>query len=622
MSYLNVPRLHFSGRFQADPSTVNNNDANWDPNTQLSNDRTADGWVYWNPNGTHNWKLIDCVVRGAANDQGQFSAPGSDPIIGATVLSAGKYPAKLVDLDPDNQGVSQIWGLQIQIYIPDPTDPTKPPLASVTASMPPTAFGDLWSRATNSPFPGMPTMSAAFQAVLTNIVWFNESASPLLMALKLASPDALSIRFNVDSYQPSANQENFTFGRVVGTIGPVLANEAPRSTPRRLAPVYSTPSQNGSYLSILSTYGPAGAAWDSKRSVLILDLGNCIPTVWSRPAQGPSVPKDGWPLVSSLLQITCGGSVIGTTSLTGLKSGEGPQNPTPGTQLPGTFTVNTDTYMTYAGVVEITVPPNQVQQVLSNALTLTQLDVNQTAVQEDSAGRYVDVDVPFFRMNPGDKLPVTLWATQFGQPWANVTLPLGLAPAGPSGNGGPWNNDDPQSAVTFSPAVPVTGALGTVTVTLTASNPGTPRTYSDGNPGPDGQVYGISSFTPIPGQPPQLPPVLWPALGQIFLFAGAPINVLVFSSYPMPSEPTWIEHVGPILSNYARMYPYMKGIIDLGDYDTVVSNAKAIHHVLNLPPEDPHHMPIVRDLSGDKLKMINQWMTNGMPKFPIVTPVA
>ena len=180
--------------------------------------------MYWNPNGTHNWIVTDCTVRGAATGAGSFDEPTRDPIIGARVRSAGSYPAKLVDLDPDNQCVSQIWGLQLEISIPDPTDSTKT-LASVTASLPPTGFGDLWNRSTNAPKPGMPTMSAAFQGVLQNIAWVNASASPLLAALQAVSPNALSIRFTVDSYQPDSNQSNFTFGRIVGTIGPPAAGE-------------------------------------------------------------------------------------------------------------------------------------------------------------------------------------------------------------------------------------------------------------------------------------------------------------------------------------------------------------------------------------------------------------
>ncbi len=592
MSYLNIPRLHFAGKFQADPSTVNNNDNNWDPRTTLSNDRNAPGWVYWNPNGTHNWKLVECAVRGAANDKGQFTAPSSDPIIGAQVLSAGNYPAKLVDLDPDNQGLSQIWGLHVQVSIADPTDRTKV-LASVAGKMPPTAFGDLWNRAANAPRPGMPTMSASFQAVLEEVTWVNASASPILAALQKISPTSLSIRFTVDSYQPNSNERNFTYGRVVGTIGPVFSSDAPRSTSRRLAPVFAGPP------SIMSSFGPAGAAWDAKRNVLILDLGNCMPTNGVPPASGPSVPENGWPVIASTLQLTIGGA--SASSAIRLKSGADFLAGRTAATLP-TFSFDTSTYLNYAGIVEIPVPPDQVPQLLASPLTLTNVSVSPPviAVQEEPEGRYVDVDVPFFRLNPGDSGQVTLWATKFGQPWKGASLSLALDGVTPAGNGGPWNNSDPQNALALSSNTATTDATGAAKVTLAASDPGTPRMYPDGNPGPDGQVYWVTGP--------------WAAWGQIFLFSGAPINVLLFSAYPMPPQPNWDEHVGPILSNYARMYPYMKGIMDIGDYATVVQNASAIGKVLNLPQSNPHHMPIVRDLSRDKLAMINHWLANGMPK--------
>ncbi len=35
MSYLGYPRLHFSGRFQADPSTVNNDPAHFDAHVRV-----------------------------------------------------------------------------------------------------------------------------------------------------------------------------------------------------------------------------------------------------------------------------------------------------------------------------------------------------------------------------------------------------------------------------------------------------------------------------------------------------------------------------------------------------------------------------------------------------------
>jgi len=622
MSYLNVPRLHFTGRFQADPSTVNNNDDNWNPATQLSDNPEDPGWVYWNPNGTHNWIITDCTVRGAATAAaGPFDSPLIDSVIGAHVRSTSTYPAKLVDLDPDDQCVSQIWGLQLEVAILDPTDATKT-VASVAASLPPTAFGDLWNRAMNAKKTGMPTMCAAFQGVLQDVTWVNAAASPLLAALKAVSPDALSIRFNVDSYQSDANQSNFTFGRVVGTIGPAAANEAPRSTPRRLAPVSFTAGPPAP--SIFSTYGPAGAAWDAARNVLILDLGNCVPTNATPPAGQPSVPDAGWPIDARTLHVTIPGPSVSPRPRPPVKSGLGALLGLGAPSVIGSIDFTLATYLTYAGVVEVPVSTPLVSFLASQPLTLTDATNPSTpivAAREDLLGRYVDVDVPFFRFDPGDTGQVTLWATRFGQPWVGASLDVGLVPVvgapppggangpGPSQNGGPWPNVWPTNALSLSSSTITTGTSGTGVLTLTASDPGTPRTYPApaAAPGPDGQVYWITGS--------------WANWGMIFLFpgmgvtdppGGAPINVLVFSKYTAPSNPTWDSDVGPILQTYARMFPYMMGIIDLGDYDTVKQNAQAIQHVLNLPRTDPHHMPVVRDLSQDKLAMINTWFKQGM----------
>lgn len=609
MSYLNVPRIHFAGNFQADPSTVNNNNANFDPTVQLKNepanpDDPNNTSVYWNPFGTHNWMFANCMVRGVVDDRGQFHGQGADPLVGATVGSANPYPAKIVDLDPDNQAVSQIWGLRVTISIPNPGNDEKP-LASVTGTMPPTAFCDLWSRAKNHKI-GMPTMSASYHAVLQDIVWDNASASPVLAALQKLSPNALSIRFNLDSYQPDSNQSNFTYGRVVGTLGPYAVGEAPRSTPRRLAPIFSgQPSIN-------SAYGPVGVAWDARRSVLILDLGNSVPCDGTPPTQGPSVPGAGWPIPPTSLGLSLGNV---HSSMAHVKSGVEPADSDgDGATSLGTITFDTSMYLNRAGIVEVPVPAALVSRIQSAPLTLVDAKSRAPVGQEDAQGRYVDVDIPFFRFNPGDTGTVTLWATRFGMPWKGAQLDLALAPEVPASNGPQtnplWLNNSPQSALRIagpggSPAGSITvttDANGTATVGLAAGDPGTPRKYPDGQDGPDGQVYQVVGS--------------WTSWGQIFLYPGAAINVLVFSGYPVPAQPNWNEHVGPILSNFARMYPYMKGIIDLGDYGTVTDpdNLAAIAKVLNLPVTDSHHMPVTRDLSGGKLATINRWIKNGTPQ--------
>jgi hypothetical protein len=584
MSYLNIPRLHFTGQFQADPSTVNNNDANWNRDVQLAEippDQSdpTNGAVYWNPNGTHNWQLFGCTVTGVANDQGQFTAPSADPIIGAKVLSNSEYPAKIVDLDPDNQGISQIWGLQIQISIPSPEDPTRV-LASMTATMPPTAFCDLWGRVmtqSNSSPSIVSTMSAAFQAVLTDVKWVNATASPLLSKLQEVSPNSLSIRFIVDSFQLDANQAHFTYGRVVGTIGPVLSTDAPRSTPRRLAP-------------ILSNFGAVGAVYDTDRSVLILDMGNCVPTSVPTDDSSGTVPAEGWPIISTAFLLTVAD----------------PSEPSIVPSILGQFEFTQSTYLTFAGIIEVPVSPALTHMVQTQPLTLTERGGLQFAVQEDQQGRYVDVDIPFLRMNPGDQSTVTLWATQFGRPWKVDNLDVALQPAVVAENGAPgkgpgigWYNGYPQTALTLSTTSVSTQSNGAGTLTLTAADPGTPRKYPNGELGPDGQVYWITGS--------------WANWGQIFLAASAPINVLVFNTRKIPDNPTWAD-VGPILSMYTRLCPYMKGIMDLSDYSTVKQNFASIQRVLNLQKEDPHYMPVMRDLSADKLAIINKWILNGMPE--------
>lgn len=602
MSYLNAPRIHFVGRFQADPSTVNNNDSNFDPTVKLSNEAPDPNFplsntsVYWNPNGTHNWSLLDCRVRGAATSDGSFCAPGYDPIIGAEVISDGPYPAKIVDLDPDNQGISQIWGLVVKVRIPRPDDPSQT-LAFVKARMPATAFADLWNRGAGAKHPGMPTMCACFQSVLDVVEWHDEQASPLLTALKALSPKQLSLRFMVDSYQPDSNQENFTYGRVIGTFGPALAGEPPRSTPRRLSPLQ---------YSIMSSYGPVGAAWDPARSRLILDLGNCLPTDATPPSSGPSVPIAGWPVAARQLKLTIPGPTVTPPAYMRLKSGGSLQAQSGAPTELAKIDFTSSTLLDYAGIVEVPVPAELSELVQSQPLSLTDLTAAQLAGQEEPEGRYADVDVSFCRLNPGETSKITLWATQFGRAMSGATLALAVAPPAEAANGPvappyAWKNGTPPGALALSSTSVTTGPDGTATLTLTASDPGTPRTYPDKQLGPDGQVYWVSGP--------------WAAWGKIFAFSGAPINVLVFTRYPMPKEaPTWEEHVGPILQNYARMYPYMKGIIDLGDYETVRQNAEAIKHVLNLPAEDAHHMPVVRDLSKSKLAVINRWFDKGMPR--------
>ena len=112
MSYLDVPRLHFSGIFIANPSTINNTPQNFDPTVTITPQNQA-----WNPNGNHAWKL-SCQVRTAVDISGNVKS--LDPIIGSVVRSIDQpVVAKLVDLDTEQQMVSQIWGMKVKVAVSD-----------------------------------------------------------------------------------------------------------------------------------------------------------------------------------------------------------------------------------------------------------------------------------------------------------------------------------------------------------------------------------------------------------------------------------------------------------------------------------------------------------------------
>ncbi|HWE38404.1 MAG TPA: hypothetical protein VG406_17665 [Isosphaeraceae bacterium] len=117
MSYLHPPRLHFSGRFQASPSTVNNDPVHYDndrfrPEFQLrQNGRGRDQWNgWWNPDGDGAWRLIGCRVTAALMPDGR-PAGQDDPVLWCLVADSDRaVAAKIVDLDPEQQLASQIWG--------------------------------------------------------------------------------------------------------------------------------------------------------------------------------------------------------------------------------------------------------------------------------------------------------------------------------------------------------------------------------------------------------------------------------------------------------------------------------------------------------------------------------
>ena len=166
MSYLDVPRLHFSGMFIANPSTINNTPENFNPKVPITPKNEA-----WNPNGNHAWKL-SCQVRSAFETSGDVNS--LDPIIGAVLHSIDQpVVAKLVDLDTEQQMVSQIWGLQIKVAVSE--------TEYFTGSFQVVCFNDIFFRVPQGQPDSM--FSAYYQSVLNNVTWSASISSQFLQQL-------------------------------------------------------------------------------------------------------------------------------------------------------------------------------------------------------------------------------------------------------------------------------------------------------------------------------------------------------------------------------------------------------------------------------------------------------
>ena len=273
MSYLDGTRLHFSGAFQAAVSTVNNDPTHYDTKDfdpswwEYSSGQDPNGW--WNPPGDGAWRLIGCEITAAFVGDDQPADP-SDPIFTCSVAdSDGAPPAKLVDLDTEQQMVSTIFGLEVRIAGADGA-------TRVGGTFEPAPFTNIWQRC---PGGGDAVASAVYQSVLTGVRWTDTAGSAFLEALQAASPDGLlSICFTVDGYRDDHTTAGFTTGRIVGTIGPAAAAEPHELVLGRQ--FVTTNASNGFFL-------PAGklnfctAVVDGDAGKVRIDLGNALPTTSS-----------------------------------------------------------------------------------------------------------------------------------------------------------------------------------------------------------------------------------------------------------------------------------------------------------------------------------------------------
>ncbi|WP_225411300.1 hypothetical protein [Stigmatella hybrida] len=618
MSYMDPPRFHFSGQFRTDPSTINNSTENYSLEAQYNNNPPVDTnphSVWWNENGQAFFKVQKTSVTAACTQLGTLvTSNAQDSLIGAQILSVvtGGPPTpqygRLVDLDPDQQARSMIVGLAVSVTTSDG--------ASLTGVIRPMTIIDVWGRVSGGGAGGIASAGAMYQSVLDEVQWQGMAGtkSPVLQKLYALSPNALSIKIVLDGYQGTLTSPDFATGRMVGTIGPYFPGEP--------AHVLAKRRMWGGAALVQQSYGsntpPLNPApFQVSNGYLSLDLGNSIPT--SAPYGGPFVNLG---TVNAVIDPDGANLTIGEVF-----------------NSPGQFA---QVYTTTAGILDIPLTPQQLQALAQAPValqidppaelqsTVTGLDARSLkeglqvpnpkplkasgamiALAENTNGLFASLDFNALRMQKGapawsssslsgtevtSTAQVPLVATVFGNP-AQQTINVQTVTNTyqfMNAEGEPYEiNNTPMSAITF-PAQVQTGPDGRATLNFTA-NDLSPQQNEERRSALNCQLYLFVHDGSMDTLGPN---------------GGQPLTLLVFENSPYVASPTWSANISSIFTQYARLYPAMRSLIDLSDYETVKNNAARIRSVMTLPMAHPGFMPVTRDLSPLELDMVLRWFAN------------
>ncbi|WP_437658797.1 hypothetical protein [Sorangium sp. So ce1182] len=595
MSFLNRIRLAFAGTFQADVSTVNNDVRHFDNATfkssfqELPEDNSANGW--WNPMGSGAFRLLDCRVTGVWYDDGSFTDdPTKDPVVGMLIGgSNNRTSGKMVDLDPQYQVVTMLWGLDVRL-----TDDEG--ATSFRGRYQPNSMRDGWP-CRNVKAQRDAAASATFQSVLEGVSWDEGSAktSRFLRELRATTTgDRLSIRMATFGFCDSPDDARYTLGTVVGSIGPYLPGE-PSSfvLGRRFTPA-ANPFTSWNGITFFS------GLVDEKSGTLFLDLSNALPIV-----DEMGSPHDIGRLSVGILRDP---TLREKTAVSPDTFEELAEIPYREADAKGQASWTSRT----GGVFAVTLTPDQVALIKDHPIALVSrgpltpgapgvgpescLDV--VAMRESEGGLLVCAEPEVHRVDGAGETSATLYAARYGAPLGGAALQLAQSGRVPAQQVPPGDDPNaptaeipdygwPEDALSFSSSVE-TSPEGKAELRITTRPPGNPRKYLDG------QIYLISYQCSGETK------AVFPLFERIALH--------VRDAFEVPADPTWSD-IEPIFTQYANLYPLMsKRIVNLSSPSDVKLHASILKLAFSLPITDPNYMPVTRDLSEPKRQMIVKWL--------------
>ena len=392
MSYLSVPRLHFFGEFLANPSTINNQASHYRtappsyptfPPTVPANSQG----VLWNPMGVakfmlkgknvNDTPLSGCTIQSVMPSHGALvDSAKQDVLVGASIQSSNEpATAKIVDLDPDQQLVTELFGLQLQLVFADGTS---------GFAMQEEEFLVVPNL---TDFAGSGVFESAIAA--EQIVWNPNASSPLFQQFQEACQEyGISVKFLLGNYNTDESSPKFTFGTIVGALGPALPEEPVRSSVgRKFIP--TNQAFNAGYLQI-----------DEARGKGVIDISN-----------------------STQFNFVAGKSPELRAAVTVGERTESFEPP---------LNYSQQQYQLTAGIVELDLTADQIASLNNNPLSIHNerdqvlSEWVATSPGDPPTGSYVTVSQLFLRLQFSEEMQVDLIARGFGQPLAGETFFINL----------------------------------------------------------------------------------------------------------------------------------------------------------------------------------------------------
>jgi hypothetical protein len=635
MSYLDLPRIQFGGLFFTNPDTINNIITNYNPDVPLEN---AQGQYLpnagWYALGVAQLWLEECTVLSALGQGGAVDS--GDPILGATVQTPSpKTPlktadgkgfydiAKMVDLDPQQQIRSAVYGLRYCVKTADGAG------FSGLMTVPELQYISGRSLAQTGSWAAVGTWMGQIEAV----DWFGDlDASPFLKEFQAACAQGVAVKLNMDLHQNNPSTQftsgnQFFYGRILGTLGPVEPHDQPQLWPGRILLPVPSGSSSGTSAALAVEGGVAEALAASETGMTLDDLVRGMTgamhtrmraSLTAETAEAPPLPWNAAPAQTqevngeTMLHVDLGGSIlVPFQEQNGIFSSDGTfvvsDGITVGVVANGSFQPLTHGALSFtdqyqplnsisktvnliknSGLFTVPLSAAEATLVASNPLAI-QVD-GTGVVQEAASGLLLNLSQHSQRLDQAGTTTVTLMARQFGQPV------VGQKPV--TWTVQPLRGGGEASDITVE-WLSATDANGLAQLQITATDRA--LTLSDLRKPLDSLVYNLT-FTgpdgPIGDQPQE----------------GSNTTVLLFNRFVAPANPTWQDDVGPILQAYARLYPGMTDRLDIGDEATVQGFALAMHDRMARPFADPGYMPVTRDLTSTKVAMILEWLQPYLPK--------